>query len=63
MLRQEAMEAIAKLRIRKIRKSSSHGTTSAAKRQEQEKTEREICAVCLDKFRNNQVSISFCVTI
>lgn len=55
MLRQEAMEAIAKLRIRKIRKSSSHGTTSAAKRQEQEKTEREICAVCLDKFRNNQL--------
>ena len=57
------MEAIAKLRIRKIRKSSSRGPTSAAKRQEQEKTDREICAVCLDEFRNSQVKITFCATI
>lgn len=52
MLRQEAVEAIEKLKIRKYRKPRlGCGTT---KQQEQAKTEREVCAVCLDEFRNNQ---------
>ena len=53
MLRQEAVEAMEKLKIRKYRKPRLGCVTT--KQQEQAKTEREVCAVCLDEFRNNQV--------
>lgn len=57
MLRQEAAEAIAKLKLRKYRRKAtdSNSTTCTSKHAEQDKKDLEVCAVCLDEFRNNQL--------
>ena len=59
MLRQEAAEAIAKLKLRKYRRKAtdSNSTTCTSKHAEQDKKDSEVCAVCLDEFRNNQVRV------
>jgi len=56
MLRQEAAEAIAKLKLRKYRrKARDLNYCSTNKHAEQERKDSEVCAVCLDEFHNNQV--------
>ena len=57
MLRQEAVEAIAKLKIRKFRRRVKDSSHYAIKQVEQERRDSEVCAVCLDEFQNNQVRI------
>lgn len=57
MLRQEAVEAIAKLKIRKFRRRVKDTSHYAIKQVEQESRDSEVCAVCLDEFQNNQVRI------
>ena len=54
MLRQEAAEAIAKLKLRKYRRKARDLSCSTSKHQ---KKESEVCAVCLDEFHNNQVKL------
>ena len=54
MLRQEAVEALSKLTIRKYRRTCC----STGKRLRQERRDTEVCAVCLDEFHNNQVNVS-----
>ncbi|CAH3110223.1 unnamed protein product [Pocillopora meandrina] len=55
MLRQEAVEAIAKLKIRKFRRRVKDSSRYAIKQVEQERRDSEVCAVCLDEFQNNQL--------
>ena len=55
MLRQEAAEAIAKLKLRKYRRKARSLNCSSNKHAEQERKDSEVCAVCLDEFHNNQV--------
>ena len=57
MLRQEAAEAIAKLKSRKYRRKARDLNCSTNKRAEQERKDAEVCAVCLDEFHNNQVRV------
>lgn len=57
MLRQEAAEAIAKLQIRKYRRTMRGSPCSTSKHAEQERRDSEVCAVCLDEFHNNQVRV------
>ena len=57
MLRQEAVEAIAKLKIRKFRRRVKDSSRYAIKQVEQERRDSDVCAVCLDEFQNNQVRI------
>lgn len=55
MLRQEAVEAIARLNIRKFRRRLRDSSCFAIKQVEQERKDSEVCAVCLDEFQNNQL--------
>jgi len=57
MLRQEAAEAIAKLKLRKYRRKARDSICTTSKHTEREKKDSEVCAVCLDEFRNNQVRV------
>lgn len=57
MLRQEAAEAIAKLKLRKYRRKARDLNCSTSKNAEQERKDSEVCAVCLDEFHNNQVRV------
>ena len=61
MLRQEAAEAVAKLKVRKYKRTlrESRRCCSTGKQLEQDKRESDVCAVCLDEFHNNQVRKSF----
>ena len=63
MLRQEAAEAIAKLKVRKYKRTlrERRPCCSTGKQLEQDKRESDVCAVCLDEFHNNQVSNFFLV--
>ena len=60
MLRQEAAEAVAKLKTRKYRQKVRKDKLrcSNGKQLEHERRDSEVCAVCLDEFRNNQVRVS-----
>ena len=59
MLRQEAAEAIAKLKLRKYnRRKARNLNCSTSKLAEQERKDSEVCAVCLDEFHNNQVCVT-----
>ena len=59
MLRQEAAEAIAKLKLRKYnRRKTRNLNCSTSKHAEQERKDSEVCAVCLDEFHNNQVCVT-----
>lgn len=55
MLRQEAVEAIARLKIRKFRRRLRDSSCFAIAKVEQERRDSEVCAVCLDEFQNNQL--------
>jgi len=57
MLRQEAAEAVAKLKIRKYRQKVRKDKLccSNGKQLEHKRRDSEVCAVCLDEFRNNQL--------
>jgi len=57
MLRQEAAEAIARLKLRKYRRKARDLNCATNKRAEQERKDAEVCAVCLDEFHNNQVRV------
>ena len=66
MLRQEAAEAIAKLKLRKYRRKARDLNCSTNKHAEHEKKDSEVCAVCLDEFHNNQVRVkrtSVCLSL
>ncbi|XP_078360748.1 RING finger protein 215-like [Oculina patagonica] len=55
MLRQEAVEAIAKLKLRKYRRRVRQSCCSSSIHAEQERRDSEVCAVCLDEFHSNQL--------
>ncbi|XP_078355742.1 RING finger protein 215-like [Oculina patagonica] len=55
MLRQEAAEAIAKLKLRKYRRRVRQSCCSSSIHAEQERRDSEVCAVCLDEFHSNQL--------
>lgn len=68
MLRQEAAEAVAKLQTRKYRRAVRDSrpccsSSACSKQHGKQKRESELCAVCLDEFYNNQVSVPACVTV
>ncbi|XP_073256809.1 RING finger protein 215-like [Porites lutea] len=57
MLRQEAAQAIAKLKIRKYRRvmKDAQPSCSSASSKRRARRDVEVCAVCLDEFYNNQL--------
>lgn len=57
MLRQEAAEAIAKLKLRKYKRTVRESCCSSSKHAEQDRRDSEVCAVCLDEFHSNQVRL------